>query len=103
MVHQQKGDGHGQARSEQETVHAVHAEVSWVCRNGALLASAPSVPCVSDGVSYDISLVCASSDLLNACSFLFLHHMHSPSLSSFHHTLQALLTTLLLYHFLHPG
>ena len=38
VVHQHKGDGHGQARSEQETVHAVHAEVSWVCRNGALHA-----------------------------------------------------------------
>ena len=38
MVHQHKGDGHGQAKSEQETVHAVYAEVSWVCRNGALHA-----------------------------------------------------------------
>ena len=35
---EERSHGHGQARSEQETVHAVHAEVSWVCRNGALHA-----------------------------------------------------------------
>ena len=59
MVHQHKGDGHGQAMSEQETVHAVHVEVSCVCRNGALHAGALCVHCVSDGVYFDISLDCA--------------------------------------------
>ena len=41
--------------------------------------------------------------LIYTCIFLLLYHMHSPSLSSLHHTLQTLLTTLLLYRFLHPG
>ena len=63
----------------------------------------PCVHCVSNGASYNISLVCASTDLLNACSFFFLHHMYSPPLSSVHCTLQPLLTTLMFYHFLHPG
>ena len=46
LVHQHTGDGHRQVRSEQATVHAVHAEVSWVCRNGALC-----VHCISDQIN----------------------------------------------------
>ena len=57
VVHQHKGDGHGQARSEQETVHAVHAEVSRVCRNGALHASALCVLGVSHSIYFHIPSV----------------------------------------------
>ena len=47
VVHQHKGDGCGQARSEQETVHAVHAEVSWMCRNCVVC-----VHCVKDQINF---------------------------------------------------
>ena len=40
VVHQHKSHGHGQARPEQKTMHAEHAEISWVCRNDALHAGA---------------------------------------------------------------
>ena len=88
MVHQHKGDVHGQARSEQETVHAVHAEVNWVCRNGTLHAGAP---CTIHCVPYCLSCLPLAYIVGTGClhnNIHFPYSKHSTPSPSMYHTMQ---------------
>ena len=82
VVHQHQVHGRGQARSEQEVVHAEHDEVSWVYRNGAIHAGGILVPCVCLHCPSRISSACNAG-----CSPVLIHPLHckhstpSPSMS----------------------